>query len=128
VTIWISKAISSELANIGYSITIVDANKIDVANDNLMSIPVVSGVINKVFAEPIIGVFVTDVVGVIQISLEVSMNGKVQKKNYSASEKVPTFEGAMIGNYFPAGAYKDSLEKTLQTLLIQIKNDFKNMR
>jgi len=123
VTIWISKAISSELANIGYTVTIADANKIDIVNDNLTSIPVVSGVVNKVFAEPIIGIFNVDMTGNIQITLEVYLNGKVRKKTYTASEKVTTYGGT-----FAASSYKDSLEKTLQSLLIQIKNDFKNMR
>jgi hypothetical protein len=118
VTIWISKAIVSELANIGYTVSTVDINKTDItSNDSYNDTPILSGSIIKVFAEPIVGFWAGDVTGDIQITLEVHKNNKIQKKFYNASEKVTTM-------VWTAGFYKESLEKTLQSLLVQIRNDF----
>ena len=117
LTILVSKAIVSELRNIGYQVSTVDINRLDVATDYSPGIPMVSGNLSKLFAEPIVGLWAGDVTGEIQLTLEVKKNNKVQSKTYKASEKVTVM-------VWTASSYKEALEKTLQALLVQIRSDF----
>ena len=117
LTILVSKAIVSELKNIGYKVSTVDINRLDVATGYSPEIPMISGNLSKLFAEPIVGFWAGDVTGEIQLTLEVKKHNKVERKTYRASEKVTVMA-------WTASSYKESLEKTLQSLLLQIRSDF----